>query len=383
MAHLITHHDPFHVHKILGLLALLHFLYRAYLVLTTGLAFTPTEGMWTAVACVALHAALSWTSLLLPLTARRLFTAPMIWPEFRLHSILFASRHVLGAIACLVGAWTLGLAPGGGEEALPLTSPARLAVLGTRCAAVLGTTAIAKAITDAVGDAGARTTNAMPYPAGTGDGLVRTFKAFYAAAQFHATVHAVAGDATMAFAPLYAIQGAPFLMTLVRKGKIGAVAYHWVYTATLLVPYAFLALRLLLRPGDNALVWVVRALAGRLAIELRIHRRWGRVEAWATALLALSLLEVALDASGAHLRGPYALLLLTLWALRTGATKDGEGGAVEVEVAGKGRRAFTDGSGSANPFLMLPAMATLWRLGAEEAAAGTADGKGSADSKAQ
>ena len=405
MAHLITHHDPFHVHKILGVLALLHFLYRLFNVLTTGYAFTAWEtqegGRWAPLLAIALHGLLSWSSLLLPLTKKRILTAPMIWPEFRLHSIAFASRHVLGTAACLLGLWTVGSQ----QEQIDFGSvtsdtmlPAivqRLYTLAVRSALVLGTSHAAGIITKHMGSAEDRTTNSMPYPPGTSAALGQQFKAFYATAQFHATTQAVAGDATMAFTPLFAIQGAPLLMTLVRKGKVGATLYHVVYTLTLLVPYVALLCRMLLHPQENALVWLVRAAAGRLAIELRIMRGMPQVVAWAGAMLALTVFECALEASGLALSGPVAFIVLGTWSVRAhiktavegptvanvvAATDDGcPEDCIEAEdgtdkrssspVAGGAapsaearRAAFAAGTVASNPFHMLGAMQKLWRL---------------------
>ena len=79
IAKLITKHDPFHIHKILGVLVLLHYAYRFVLLFR-----------------------LSWSSLLLPLPSKRNFSEPMIWPEFRLHSIVFATRHIVTSILSFI-----------------------------------------------------------------------------------------------------------------------------------------------------------------------------------------------------------------------------------------------------------------------------------------
>jgi hypothetical protein len=39
MAHLIPDHNPYHIHKVLGLLVLLHYLHRYYLIFAYGTAF--------------------------------------------------------------------------------------------------------------------------------------------------------------------------------------------------------------------------------------------------------------------------------------------------------------------------------------------------------
>merc|ERR1711871_612784 len=106
MAKLITNHDPFHIHKSLGVFALLHFIYRYYLLVTEGTLFA--EGDTTNrgdLAGVVLHGLLSCSSLLLPIPSKRNFSSPMIWPEFRLHSISFALRHTISTVLALLHAW--------------------------------------------------------------------------------------------------------------------------------------------------------------------------------------------------------------------------------------------------------------------------------------
>lgn len=116
MAKLITPHDPYHIHKILGVLLLVHYIYRFALLIQYGDAFPflhnhhehEQHHRLYAVGGVALHGLLSWSALLLPLPAKRNFTSPIIWPEFRLHSIAFATRHVVTTIMALLGpTWTL------------------------------------------------------------------------------------------------------------------------------------------------------------------------------------------------------------------------------------------------------------------------------------
>lgn len=116
MAKLITNHDPFHVHKILGVLVLAHFLYRfLYGSLIRGFVFCsstavqdglcPPHQIHYDAAGIVLHALLSWSSLLLPLPIKRNFSSPMIWIEFRWHSITFATRAVMGSLMSLYGLW--------------------------------------------------------------------------------------------------------------------------------------------------------------------------------------------------------------------------------------------------------------------------------------
>ena len=72
----------------------------------------------------------------------------------------------------------------------------------------------------------------MPYPEGTTEQAKRGIKWQYAKAQFAATMLLFTEDATLNWFPLVPIQAAPFLMTLVRKGKVTSPSYHRIYAFT-------------------------------------------------------------------------------------------------------------------------------------------------------
>lgn len=224
MVNLLSHHDPIHIHAILGALALFHFGVRLVSMLIPGssvstLAPVAAIGRTPAWLWVTLHGLLSWSSLLLPVPAKRRTYSPQIWPEFRLHSILFASRHVVCTLLSFFDLW-----------------PKQM-ILGVcaRVGMVCSVNALASLITKRLGSSDSRTTNSMAYPDDTDQLAVASMKRFYASAQLFATLLAVNGQyPLLVFFPLLGIQGAAFLMTLVRKGKIGTRTYHRLYTATLL-----------------------------------------------------------------------------------------------------------------------------------------------------
>ena len=101
MAKLFTNHDPYHMHKILGLICLLHYLYRFDSFFRYGRAFG-LQDVKVEILLVMMHGVLSLSSLLLPLPGARNHSAPMIWKEFRFHSILFANRHVVFTVIYLL-----------------------------------------------------------------------------------------------------------------------------------------------------------------------------------------------------------------------------------------------------------------------------------------
>ena len=67
MAKLLTHHDPYHIHAMCGLLALVHYLYRFWLVICdvpdAGFGTTPNH-LWQDVACMTIMALPNATSFL-------------------------------------------------------------------------------------------------------------------------------------------------------------------------------------------------------------------------------------------------------------------------------------------------------------------------------
>lgn len=79
MAYLFTKHDPFHIHKLLGFTALLHFLCRFVLALCTGTAFPDSEPAWSRYGFLLVHVALHATSFVFRLPNKRNFKQPMIW----------------------------------------------------------------------------------------------------------------------------------------------------------------------------------------------------------------------------------------------------------------------------------------------------------------
>ena len=106
---LVTYHDRYHIHKLLGLLCLVSFMARFYQGFDTDMGFstitdiehnqttTTTTRRHTytyTIGTIVIHWLLSFSSLLFPLPLKRMVGAWRIWPEYRLHSIIFASRNL-------------------------------------------------------------------------------------------------------------------------------------------------------------------------------------------------------------------------------------------------------------------------------------------------
>jgi hypothetical protein len=234
MAHLFTNHDKYHIHKTLGFLAVANFILRFYYAIIYGTSFPPFETKVFSCSSVLIHALLPIASLSIPLPEKRNFTSPMIWKEFRLHSILFSCRHSILTIITLLELWPTQLEIFKNYKLYALFSESILKYI-----AIISCIKIASIITAKYGDTEKRTTNAMPYPEHVTEYEIEKIKYEYAKKQFGATIMAVfSGElsASLNFAPLYAIQSAPFMMTLVRKGKCNSAHYHMVYSLTLIYP---------------------------------------------------------------------------------------------------------------------------------------------------
>ena len=238
MANLITKHDPYHVHKILGLASLMNYIFRIYYLFLHGTAFPRHEPILQAISCVLIHGILSLSSLLLPLPSNRNFSSPMIWSEFRLHSIIFAMRHVIATIFTLFNVWP-------DHNFADASMKLGLIILTIKCASL---------VTEKFGNREKRTTNSMPYPKWITEDMQIGVKDMYTRAQFGATKAIVLGDPTLSYFPLFGIQMAPLLMTLVRKGKIRSITYHRVYSLSLAISWVALFVRLCVQPDKLMIV---------------------------------------------------------------------------------------------------------------------------------
>jgi len=94
---LFSREDSTNVHKLLGFACFLHFIVRIPFI-RSDCGF---DGSLLTPACMLMHASLSLSSIIFKLPLLRIKEGSRIWPEFRLHSIVFACR----SIACLLIVW--------------------------------------------------------------------------------------------------------------------------------------------------------------------------------------------------------------------------------------------------------------------------------------
>lgn len=208
---LVTHEDRhiMHMHKILGVLVLGHIFYRMNLIFkldVSGLATSYWTPFW-----MGIHALLHVSSFQFRLPEKRNRVYNIIWPEFRLHSMIFAYRSIITVLLTWMGGpWNHAL----------------------RGPLVLGTMAAADAVTRWYGQD--TTMRGNPYPSGTSEKFIVWHNRFYSMSQFGATTAIMFRGADSAFMALLPIQTAPFLMTLVKKGVLNQAEWHIWYTIALL-----------------------------------------------------------------------------------------------------------------------------------------------------
>jgi len=140
--------------------------------------------------------------------------SPMIYPEFRIHSILFAYRSL---ICCAIHYYSK-------NPIYPM-----MVSIATMIGADITTHYLKPSDQDS-------TMRSMPFPQNISEKNQRLISYFHSTMQVGATLYMLENMDT-AFAPLCSIQMAAFLMTLVRKNIIKSVHWHLIYSALLLTNF--------------------------------------------------------------------------------------------------------------------------------------------------
>ena len=217
---LVTKEDPMHLHKLLGTFCLVHFAYRYAMLFTTGsmqLHRLPDLYM------VSLHGVLSVSSLVFHIPGVRNPSKPMIYPEFRAHSILFAMRSV---IACWLHYYRVHC----GWNMLLSFHALFFADLITGFYRVHGAHGpLAKS----------STMRSMPFGRDVPKEDQQSIVSMQSRMQIGATLYTLV-NMDAAFSPLLAIQLAALLMTMVRKSILSAKTWHLIYSLSLWLNYELL-----------------------------------------------------------------------------------------------------------------------------------------------
>ena len=204
-------HRVFGIHKIMGLGCLLHFIMRFGVVATQAWPDMGFTADYNTVALMGMHALLSGSSIIFRLPSKRIVEGSRIWPEYRLHSIIFAYR----SLACMAVVW---LERRYGLEPMYWINP--IIVLATIAAADLASWWVGE-------QSRSRTIRDLDAPP--------AMQYFFSVMQFHATAGCLLGLRHFAaqFCYVWIIQFTAFLLTLRRKNLAPHTALVNMYGAML------------------------------------------------------------------------------------------------------------------------------------------------------
>jgi hypothetical protein len=197
---LITKEDPYHVHKILGILCLISFVFRFYNVGESDMGFDLYPHL--TIPTMLLHFSLNLSSFLFRIPKKRITHGGRIWPEYRIHSLVFVTRSLM------VMAWYL-LERYCGWEPNYFVNYAIIM------------------FTFLINDMTSLYVIEEKYQSNSVRGLDMrpTFKFLFSMAQFNATANQLLGMRrfTIPFLVLFPVQTTAFIGTLQRKNLIGYI----------------------------------------------------------------------------------------------------------------------------------------------------------------
>ena len=204
---LVTKEDPLHIHKLFGIICLVNYGYRYYLLIQNGSMDLDNHTATTLVLC---HATLSCSSILFHIPSIRNKSAPMIYPEYRLHSIIFVMRSVICFFLTYYDCSIL-----------------------YKFGACYLTMIMADIVTARYRSDNQNTTmRDMPFDPRIKEDEQRKIILMQSSQQIGATLY-MFGNLDSCFSPMFAIQLAAFLMTLVRKNIIDSNMWHLIYNVSL------------------------------------------------------------------------------------------------------------------------------------------------------
>jgi hypothetical protein len=206
---LSTREDKYLFHKTIGTFCILHFIYRYFHLFfynTMGFQYNSKFTLFS----LLMHGLLSLSSLIFNIPKFRHQNKPMIYKEFRLHSIVFALRSVLCSLVFYY------------KQSIYLN------IL------IINLTMIAADIISYYFKAESKTMRGMPFGKELTQEQEKRITRMQSSQQISATVYMMFNiDST--FSPIFAIQIAAFLMTLVRKNIIDELDWHRIYIISLMI----------------------------------------------------------------------------------------------------------------------------------------------------
>ena len=214
---LMTHEDRFMVHKTLGILSVLHFVYRyAYVWPTQGNLGYGSNNLFNHIT-IALHMLLSSSALIFQVMPKRLAKKPLImYKEYQLHAIMFTLRSVI--------IYVLGLYSTKSFQWYACFVVHQIVDYITRVHGTPGNTAVRSR--------------------GNSRNLFKqTFRKFFSFYQIMALGSQLLAHEKMSdfgFNTIIAIQSSAFLMTCARKQIISWPTYIAGYSFALVVSYTYI-----------------------------------------------------------------------------------------------------------------------------------------------
>jgi hypothetical protein len=215
----------YNIHKILGTISIINYTYRIYLWYNYDKMFI-LPNMFN-ITITLFHALLSSTSLIFKLSSKRIRVTPIIWPEGRLHSIIFAYRSIFIIYIFFLYWYT------------------HIKLLNyLRGVIVFITILLADKVTNYYKlqlktlDENDSSMRRMPYPSFISSEYMNILNIFYSISQIFATMNCIFSiNIDRIFLLLFPIQIAMFLMTLSKKNIITTFGWHFWYTMSLLLNF--------------------------------------------------------------------------------------------------------------------------------------------------
>jgi hypothetical protein len=217
----------FHIHKILGSISLLNYSYRFYLWYNYNTMFIVPN--FSNIILIFSHALLSASSFFFKLSSKRIRVTPIIWPEGRLHSIIFGYRSIFIIFIFFIY-WKTHY------EVLNYVRGI-IVILTIKCADYV--TNYYK-LELKILEENDSTMRKMPISSNISEKIINNLNIFYSISQIFATMNCIfAKNIERVFLVLFPIQIAMFLMTLAKKNIISSSGWHLWYSISLLINYFF------------------------------------------------------------------------------------------------------------------------------------------------
>lgn len=240
-----THEDKFHLHKILGVLALSNFIFRFSSYFIYGdMRFDILPHS------ILIHLLLPISSLIFKISSKRHESLAIIYPELRLHSIIFTARSVICYYLYYYNQ--------------PLYYRMIVCILTNISADIVTMLCGQKSTIRGVN---------MEH---LNEKEERSLKISYSVSQILATLLMLSRMDNIFFV-LFPIQYAAFGMTLVKKGIINSKIYNELYAWSLLLGYLFIL--------DDTFSIVVFGISHNILSHLRLKCNMNKYLMWITYFL--------------------------------------------------------------------------------------------------